>query len=172
MEKQTYELKKLSTDDGKDIYEMSQKLAADENGLENKFYGMDYSEYKEQLVQYDKESQGIDLKEGYVPHTIYWFYVNGEPVGLIKIRHELTDHLREHGGHIGYAIIPDARGKGYGTKMLELAIEEAKTLGIKKILITCKPDNYPSQKVAEKNGGILERKTEKSFYYWIGTNKS
>lgn len=40
--------------------------------------------------------------------------------------------------------------KGYGSKMLELALLEAKAIGLKKVLITCHDTNMSSRKVAEK----------------------
>ena len=86
---------------------------------------------------------------------------------MSKLRHQLTEQLREHGGHIGYGIRASERGKGYATKMLELTLIEAKKLGINEVLITCNPDNIASQKVVLKNKGVLEKKTEDSYYYWI-----
>ncbi|MBD3279999.1 GNAT family N-acetyltransferase [Candidatus Dojkabacteria bacterium] len=165
-----FQLKKLSPTDGKDIYEMLQEMPADENGFENKFKGLSFEEYKEKLKLKDSNSRGENLPEGYVAATFFWLYFNGKPVGVSKLRHELTDHLRKYGGHIGYGIRPKERGKGYATKMLELTLEEAKKLGLRKVLITCNPDNIGSQRVAEKNGGILKEKTEETWYYWVDLN--
>lgn len=39
-------------------------------------------------------------------------------VGSIQLRHSLTPELEQHGGHIGYAIRPTERGKGYGSAQL------------------------------------------------------
>lgn len=87
---------------------------------------------------------------------------------MIKIRHYLNNYLLAHGGHIGYGIIASTRGKGYASEMLKLALVEAKKLGIEDALITCDSNNIGSQRVAEKNGGILEQKTEKDgCFYWI-----
>lgn len=160
-------LRKLSIDDGRDIYEMLQEMPADENGFENKFKDLSFWEFKERLKLKDSQSRGENLPEGYVAGTFFWLYVDGKPVGVSKLRHELTDHLRRHGGHIGYGIRPRERGKGYATKMLELTLQETKRLGINKVLITCNPDNIGSQRVAEKNGGKLTKKTNETYYYWI-----
>lgn len=55
--------------------------------------------------------------------------------------------------------------------MLALALEEAKKLGLEKVLITCHDVNIGSCRVIEKNGGIFERYTEKDGEkmrrYWI-----
>ena len=50
---------------------------------------------------------------------------------------------------------------GYGKKVLQLGLEESKTLiEDDKILITCDDDNVGSYKIIESNGGILENKIE------------
>ena len=45
----------------------------------------------------------------------------------ISIRHRLTDDLKRYGGHIGYDVRYSEWNKGYGTLMLRLALEKAKT---------------------------------------------
>ena len=102
------------------------------------------------------EAEGTFLPEGYVPHTVYWLVDGKKWLGWLDIRHRLNKHLEEVGGHIGYAIRPSERGKGYGNKILELALPEAKKLGIADVRITCNVDNIPSAKVIEKNGGVFE----------------
>lgn len=44
------ELKRLSVDDGLDIYTMLQEIPAEENGLINKANGLTFDEYKEWLI--------------------------------------------------------------------------------------------------------------------------
>ncbi len=46
--------------------------------------------------------KGLGLPAGYVPETILWLIDNGEYIGEVSIRHELTDALLKWGGHIGY----------------------------------------------------------------------
>ncbi len=50
--------------------------------------------------------------------------------------------------------------KGYGTHMLEMALKEAKKIGLTKVLITCDDDNIGSAKVMENNGFVLQDKIE------------
>jgi len=95
-------------------------------------------------------------KEQRVPDTLFWLVDNGEFIGRVSLRHTLNERLKEYGGHVGYYIRPSEQGKGYGTQALRLAIEEAKKLGLKKILVTCDEDNIGSRKVIEKNGGVLQ----------------
>ncbi|MCR4325820.1 MAG: GNAT family N-acetyltransferase [Patescibacteria group bacterium] len=102
------------------------------------------------------KSEGENLPEGYVPQTDYWLVDGSEFIGRVSIRHSLTEHLRQLGGHIGYDIRPSKRRKGYGTKILQLALPKARELGIERVLVTCDAGNAASQKIIEKNGGVLE----------------
>lgn len=81
-------------------------------------------------------------------------------LGIIDIRHQLTDSLLRFGGHIGYAVRLGDWNKGYGTLMLSLALPHAKALGITRCLITCDDDNTASARVMEKNGFVLGDKVE------------
>ncbi|OGG53430.1 hypothetical protein A2851_05665 [Candidatus Kaiserbacteria bacterium RIFCSPHIGHO2_01_FULL_53_29] len=101
-------------------------------------------------------SRGENLREGYVPYSTFWLVDGGEFVGQTNVRHRLNDHLMQIGGHIGYDIRPSERGKGYGNKILELALQKARELGIKRVTVTSDIRNVASRKIIEKNGGILE----------------
>ena len=113
-------------------------------------------------------AQGIGLEDWMVPAGTYWLMSDGVPVGQGNLRHRLTDALREAGGHIGYAVASDQRGKGYGKELLRLLLEEARRIGItEEILVTVYPDNTASRHVARANGGELRRETEARAYYWF-----
>ena len=100
---------------------------------------------------------GIDLKPGYVKATTLWLIDQGKFIGEIGIRHELTPALLRFGGNIGYKVRWSERGKGYGAKMLRMALQYCKSaLGLRRVLITCDDDNIASIKVIERNGGMLE----------------
>ena len=114
------EIKKLSLDDGEDIYQMLQIIPANENGFINSVNGKSYEEYKQWLVSAMQNSVQEGVIDGWkVPQTTYWLYENGKPVGYGKIRHFLTDKLLADGGNVGYAIIPSARNKGLGKSFLK-----------------------------------------------------
>ena len=128
----------------------------------------------EGLVCLSKEyAKGIGLPEGWVPASTFWLICKNRIVGTCDLRHELNDSLRNFGGHIGYAVRPSQRGKGYGRQMLRLALEKARALGIKKMLVTCGDDNIASVRVIEKNGGKLADKVASEHRevltrrYWI-----
>lgn len=92
-------------------------------------------------------------------------------IGSIQIRHSLTEELRKYGGHIGYAIRPSERKKGYGTQQLALVLEYAKQMEIFKIMISCESDNVASAKTIMACGGRLtEEKMIRGVMhqiYWI-----
>ncbi len=105
-------------------------------------------------------AEGKGLPPGYVPATILWLIDDGEYIGRVSIRHQLTETLRQTGGHIGYDIRPSKRNQGYGSKILELALPVARELGIADVLLTCDETNIGSRKIIEKNGGVLENIVE------------
>jgi predicted acetyltransferase len=78
-----------------------------------------------------------------------------ETLGVSKLRHYLTPTLEDIGGHIGYNIRPDERGKGYGTQILALTLPHARALGLARVLLTCDTDNIRSARVIMANGGVL-----------------
>ncbi|MDO4697827.1 MAG: GNAT family N-acetyltransferase [Pasteurellaceae bacterium] len=100
-----------------------------------------------------------------------WHLEQNRMVGIINIRHELTDFLRQFGGHIGYSIHPDFWNQGYGSEMLALALKESDKLGLNKVLITCDKTNPASAKVIINNGGVLENEVQNGENvvqrYWI-----
>lgn len=101
-------------------------------------------------------TRGERLDDGFVPNTYLVGVVGDQIVGRVSLRHELNDFLKRMGGHIGYAVVPSARGKGYAKEMLRQAFVRAKSLGIERVLITCDETNLASRRVVEANGGVLE----------------
>ncbi len=166
------ELKKLSENDGQDVYDMLQTMPKDENGLINKARGMTSAEYRTWLKRKQQESEQQGLKDGWkVPSTTYWLYVDGVPVGFGTVRHFLTEALRREGGSIGYGIAPAYRGKGYGKELLRLLLLEAASLGIDKALLTIRADNLPSLALALANGGVVTERSDQRLWVWIDTKQ-
>lgn len=158
-------LKQLSSTDSNETYEMLQRIGENENEFKNTAHGLTEDEFKIWLVQQEEWSKGLNLPNGYVPQTIYWFYDNDQIVGIGKIRHRLNDNSRYVGGNVGYAIDPVFRGKGYATKFLVLLIEQARQNGIEEILLTVERYNPASKRVIEKAGGILIKETSDRWYF-------
>lgn len=108
--------------------------------------------------------------DGRVPQTTLWWVSGDQYLGRISIRHRLTAHLMEIGGHIGYDIRPSARQRGHGTAMLTATLPVARSLGIDPALLTCDEDNIASRKVIEANGGMLEDSRHGKLRYWVPTS--
>lgn len=158
-------LRKLSVTDGQDIFDMLKTIAAEENAFTNPVYNMNFAQFKEWLVQQECWAQNKELPPGFVGQCLYWLFDGSIPVGVGKIRYELTPSSRHKGGNIGYAISSKYRGKGYGNEILKLLLQKAKDLKLKEILLTVEKYNYPSKKVIEKNGGTLFDETDERWYF-------
>jgi len=118
-------------------------------------------------------AEGKGLPEGWVPQSRYWLVRGGRIIGTCGVRHRLTKALLDFGGHIGYAVRPDERNKGYATLMLKLALEKARALGIRRVRITCDKGKIASARVIQKNGGVLDSESHSARAgrvvrrYWI-----
>ena len=71
-------------------------------------------------------------------------------------------------GHIGYAVVPAKRGRGYATKALAMLLPEARKEGLDYVELTTDADNIPSQKVITSNGGTLVERFDKGDAYGGG----
>lgn len=114
------------------------------------------------------------VPEGKVPSGA-WLAVrtsDNRVVGMIDLRHHI-DHpiLGLWGGHIGYTVRPSERGKGYAREMLRLDLENARALGLKRVMVTCSPSNPASERTILACGGIFEKDVlvdgEIIRRYWI-----
>lgn len=158
-------LRELKLDEPEEIYELIEEVNGEEAGFTlDKVSAKDFPEF---LKKRHDEARGIDLKPGRVPQTIYWFYFEDKPVGIIKVRRTLTDHLLKRGGNIGYYIRKNSRRTGCGRKMLDLCLEMLRNEGMERILITCDERNPGSQGVIRSNGGVLEDTIEGTRRYWV-----
>ena len=111
---------------------------------------------------FDRCLRELEIKEGNeegrVPDSTF-FCLDEERdifVGAVNIRHYLNESLLLNGGHIGDGVLPSERRKGIATRMIALALEECKKLGIGDILMVCDKENIGSAKSIINNGGVLE----------------
>jgi len=139
------------------------------------FYGAaraDFAAYVRELLD---EEAGVNLRENRVPCTHRWLLVpSGEIVGATRLRHRIdTPFLAANGSHIGYDVAPSHRGKGYGHAALRVALDEAASRGMSRLVLFAAEDNVASRAVIERQGGQLASITFSEFYqerlcaYWI-----
>lgn len=110
------------------------------------------------IAMLNKRHMGINLPEGWVRESTLWLIdeKSDNVIGVISIRHRLTEKLKFRGGNIAYYIRISERNKGYATKMLSLALKYCKQLYIDEVLITCSKNNIYSVKTILNNGGIFD----------------
>lgn len=127
--------------------------------------------YEDWLTINRDQEAGLHLEADHVPTILFAsFDEKGRALGFLGLRLTLNDFYLQLGGHIGYCIRPSEQGKGYGKQQLDLALLEAKQLGLTPILITCDRDNPASRAVILANGGLLEDVREGKERYWIDVN--
>jgi predicted acetyltransferase len=102
--------------------------------------------------------------------TYRWIVESDRVLGGIALRHGSDDYVR-WAGHIGYGIRPSARRRGLATWALGRMLDEARILGLDRLLAVCALDNVASVKTIERCGGVFEGIRHTKFgparRYWI-----
>lgn len=114
-----------------------------------------YKNYDLWLTGMQNRYMGKNLPDGYVRENFYLCYEGNRLVGVFSLKFELTEFLLNYGGHIGYAIRPSDRNRGLATQMLKQGLKLSKDYGFDRVLCVCDSDNYASERVIVKNGGIF-----------------
>lgn len=129
---------------------------------ENQFAGclsLDVSKFSEEwfkICELRKSEETCDDAGTAVPSHTYLAIRKRDDkvVGVIDLRHHINHPiLGTWGGHCGYSVRASERGKGYAKEMLRLNIQNAKSMGIEKLLITCDIENAASEKVILASDG-------------------
>lgn len=120
-------------------------------------YGYDDERpWAEYVTRINDAPRGVGMRDGDVAATFLLAWEGDELIGRASIRHELNDFLETYGGHIGYAVAPDHRGRGYATEMLRQSLVIARAQGITDVLVTCDDDNVASARTIERCGGVFD----------------
>lgn len=112
------------------------------------------------LVDVEAAGGPITLPDGTqvarLPGFRKWLW-DGEFCGTIGLRWQRgTEALPPYClGHIGYAVVPWKRRRGYATRALAQVLPDARAQGLRYVDITTASDNTASQRVIEANGGVL-----------------
>jgi len=140
-------------DDEADVVAAQEELAADDFVFAFRQPGQSFAEFVQGV---DDHRRGRNLAPGWVESTWLLADVDGAVAGRTSIRFELNDFLRAKGGHIGYAVRPAHRRRGYANEILRQSLIVARAGGVGRALVTCDDDNIGSATVIEANGGVLE----------------
>ena len=114
--------------------------------------GKDYDKW---LSEMQDRHSGKNLPDGYVRENFYLCYDESGLVGVFSLKFSLTEYLEKYGGHIGYAVRPSKRNRGFATQILKQGKELAEELGFGTLICVCDEDNAASEKVIIKNGGVF-----------------
>ena len=112
------------------------------------------------LVDRNPAGRFVTLLEGTrvprIPGYRRWMW-DGEFCGSIGFRWQPgTEALPPYClGHIGYAVVPWKRRRGYATQALGEVLRDAAAEGLHYVELTTELDNAVSQRVIEANGGVF-----------------
>ncbi|WP_319462569.1 GNAT family N-acetyltransferase [Micromonospora sp. RTP1Z1] len=118
----------------------------------------------------DQSDPAKSIDDGKSGCTYRWIVESDRVLGGIALRHGSSDYVL-WAGHIGYGIRPSARRRGLATWALGRMLEEARMLGLDRVLAVCAVDNVASAKTIEQCGGVFEGVRDIRFgparRYWI-----
>lgn len=108
---------------------------------------------KEAQVNYQKLLKRNENYENFGSYKVF-DSVTGEYIGLGHLT--LNENETEQ-AEIGYMLLPEYWGKGYGNTIAEQLIELAKKTKINKLKAIIDPENIPSKKILIKQGFTSEK---------------
>lgn len=166
-----YEYKEQIEEYAKEFYDNGEMHIPGCGGLDR------LDSFDEWLEKVQNDVSAETVCEGRVPATFYLTVrkSDGRIVGNVQVRHGLNEKLLNYGGHIGDAVRPSERRKGYATEQIRLALLKCKELGIDNVLMDCDKANVGSARSIQNNGGVLENEVLVDGAlvqrYWISLKK-
>lgn len=159
-------LKEANMEDMEKEYEFITNTPEYENGFTNPGSGCSKEAFENLILPgCINAAKGIGLQEGWVPQTDLFLWDDEEIVGLFRIRHYLTEALANGGGHIGYGIKREFRGRGYASEGLRQTIAKAwEIIKEDEIYMSVHKDNPASLRVQIKNGAYIHHEDDVEFY--------
>ncbi len=160
----------------------SEALAFKQEFIDNGESTINGSELLDQMDSYDEWLKSVTDNissdtvnpSWVVTDTYFAFDDDDRIVGIIDLRHELNDFLKDF-GNSGYSVRPSERRKGYATQMLGLIIRRAAEIGMDRLQLSVERSNELSVKTILKNGGKYERsftfEGEEADVYIIDINR-
>ncbi|MCR5399027.1 MAG: GNAT family N-acetyltransferase [Lachnospiraceae bacterium] len=160
----------------------SEALAFKQEFIDNGESTINGSELLDQMDSYDEWLKSVTDNissdtvnpSWVVTDTYFAFDDDDRIVGIIDLRHELNDFLKDF-GNSGYSVRPSERRKGYATQMLGLIIRRAAEIGMDRLHLSVERSNELSAKTILKNGGKYERsftfEGEEADVYMIDINR-
>ncbi len=162
-------LKEANYEDIEKEFLFVREMPLDENGLGNKWNGISRNDFEAvALKEMISFSKGENLPIGMVPETFLFLWNDSEIVGQFRIRHYLCESLRTGGGHIGYFIKKEYRGRGFAKEGLRQALNIARAIIPEdEIYLRLNKDNIASLKVMLHNGGYIKAEDSEKYYVRI-----
>ena len=101
-----------------------------------------------------EECTPADPKKGWVPAYEFKICIgdSDKKIGNVNLRAGTTPALEFLGGHIGYGVDLNHRGKHLAERACRLLIPFIKNHGFSEIWITCSPENIASRRTCERLG--------------------
>ena len=98
----------------------------------------------------------LELPEDRVPMSHFMLFSEDRLVAMSRLRRRLIPVLLRDGGHIGYEVRPSDRRRGYAGEILRRTLDEARRLGLERVLLTADDGNPQSIRVILRAGGVAD----------------
>lgn len=122
--------------------------------------------YRDRKVGYEEEVEWLGKQMDEMAHGEIVMFVaeeNGKIIGAVEIR---KGKFREsHTGELGVSVEKGHRNMGLGTKMIRLALKEAKKAGIKLVWLRVFANNYGAIGLYKRLGFMKEAALRKRLSY-------